>query len=292
MGKKVLIVYAHPEKKSFNSALLNSAVTSLTSQGHQVRVSDLYAEGFNPIIGREDIKDNNADPGEHFDYCEMTGQAWSDGRLSDDIQEELAKLSWADLVIFQFPMQWSSVPAILKGWFDRVLVMRYAFTETNMFDAGNMKGKKVVLSFTTGVPESFYKETGPHGDMNVVLWSIQNNVLRFVGFDVLAPNIIYGPGLPNTNHEARVQHLRDWEERLKKIWDEEPLFFLPLSVYKPVDEMDPVKGVEVDEDKLDDVQVFNSNRSKISRRLSGPTIGQHLGLGFPKDSMIMPTKNE
>jgi hypothetical protein len=87
-----------------------------------------------------------------------------------------------------------------------------------------------------------------------------------------------------------VRHLEKWEQRLRSIWEEEPLFFLPLSVYKPVDAEDPMKGVEVDEEKLSDVEIFNNARSKMSRRLSGPTIGQHMGLGFPKDSMICPNR--
>ena len=79
------------------------------------------------------------DSSDHINYCDATSQAWSEGNLADDIMTELSKLTAADLVIFQFPLQWSSVPAILKGWFDKILVMRYAFTDMEMFDCGKLK---------------------------------------------------------------------------------------------------------------------------------------------------------
>ena len=56
MGKRILIVYAHPEKKSFNAALLECAVRTLEDEGHEVVVSDLYAMGFDPLISRKDVK--------------------------------------------------------------------------------------------------------------------------------------------------------------------------------------------------------------------------------------------
>lgn len=62
MAKNVLIVFAHPEKESFNAALLNSAVNSLRSQGHIVKVSDLYENGFNAILSRNDVKGEKFGP--------------------------------------------------------------------------------------------------------------------------------------------------------------------------------------------------------------------------------------
>uniref|UniRef100_A0A8B9KUD2 NAD(P)H dehydrogenase, quinone 1 n=1 Tax=Astyanax mexicanus TaxID=7994 RepID=A0A8B9KUD2_ASTMX len=96
-----------------------------------------------------------------------------DGRLSDDIKEEHNKLLEADLVIFQFPMYWSSVPGIMKGWIDRVLTQGFAFSLQNMYDNGIFRDKKALLSFTTGGPESMYLPDGIKGDINIMLYPLQ-----------------------------------------------------------------------------------------------------------------------
>ena len=57
--KNVLIVFAHPEKTSFNAALLETARSALEDAGHHVEVSDLYKIKFNPLIGRHDVKGDN-----------------------------------------------------------------------------------------------------------------------------------------------------------------------------------------------------------------------------------------
>lgn len=122
------------------------------------------------------------------------------------------------------------------------------------------------------------------------IWkSLQNCVLRFVGFDVLPPNIFYGVKLPTTTDAMRQEHLVNWEKRLKNIWDEEPLYFVPISAYKLVDPEDPVKGLEIDSEHLRNGMEHNKSEAN-GGQVSGPTIGQHLGLQLPKDSMLKPGK--
>ncbi|WP_246014345.1 NAD(P)H-dependent oxidoreductase [Paenibacillus rhizophilus] len=121
----VLIVYAHPEPESFNGALKDLAVAALTEEGHLVQVSDLYAMKFKAAADRDDfLMPVNPD---FFKYQLEQGHASRTNTFSPDIKEEQEKLLWADFVIFQFPLWWYSVPAILKGWFDRVFASGFVY---------------------------------------------------------------------------------------------------------------------------------------------------------------------
>ncbi|XP_051985274.1 ribosyldihydronicotinamide dehydrogenase [quinone]-like [Xyrauchen texanus] len=133
--KTALIVYADQSPASFNAAARDAAVEALTVQGYKVLVSDLYAMNFKASAIVEDIK-GDLKNSEHFVYNEEMMVAWQDSRLSDDITEEQQKLKQADLVIFQFPLYWFSVPAIMKGWIDRVLIQGSAFSIQRMYDNG------------------------------------------------------------------------------------------------------------------------------------------------------------
>ncbi|XP_075334628.1 NAD(P)H dehydrogenase [quinone] 1-like [Odontesthes bonariensis] len=227
-AKKVLIVYAHQSSGSFNAAAKDAAVKVLTTQGYAVDVSDLYAMNFKATATAEDIKGDVKDA-EHFRYSKETQLAWEDGRLSDDITKEQTKLTEADLIIFQFPMYWFSVPGILKGWIDRVLTSGFAFTQDKRYSLGIFKDKKAMLSFTTGSLESMFSPTGINGDMNVTLWPLQNGILHYCGFQVLAPQIFWAPS--SASPEARTSMLEGWRTRLQGLLEEKPLSFIPLDSF-------------------------------------------------------------
>ncbi len=114
----ILIVYAHPEPRSLNGSLKNFALGHLQSAGHAVQVSDLYAMQWKPVVDSRDSLDGAA--GERFDPSMDSQRAYASDRQSPDIAAEQQKLRWADAVILQFPLWWYSMPAILKGWVDRV----------------------------------------------------------------------------------------------------------------------------------------------------------------------------
>src|SRR4030067_2494529 len=116
---EVLIVYAHHEPKSFNGAMKELAISVLKKQRHEVKVSDLYAMKFKAIADKDDfIKLSNPD---YLQYVLELKNASEKNLFTEDIKEGQDKLRWADFIIFQYPLWWFSVPAILKGWFDRVL---------------------------------------------------------------------------------------------------------------------------------------------------------------------------
>jgi NAD(P)H dehydrogenase (quinone) len=118
----VLIVFAHPEPRSFNGALLGVARQAFAAQGAEVQVSDLHAMGFNPVPS------------------------------ADDIKAEIAKITWCDLMIPQFPLYWFSVPAIRKGWVDQVVVPGFAFGGGAWYERGGLVGKRAMITTTNAIP--------------------------------------------------------------------------------------------------------------------------------------------
>lgn len=115
---KVLLVYAHPEPKSLNGSLKNFTIQHLQNAGHEVQISDLYAMDWKAALDANDSK-NRLDE-TYFDASLDSQHAFKNGLQSDDIALEQSKLLWADTVIFQFPLWWFSMPAIMKGWVERV----------------------------------------------------------------------------------------------------------------------------------------------------------------------------
>ena len=116
---KVLVVTAHPESHSFLCALANTAVTQLRAQGHEVVESDLYRMSWQAPISAQDFSADRANA-TYLDISKEQEHAFAVGLGPDDVLAEQRKVADADLVIFHFPVWWFSMPAILKGWFDRV----------------------------------------------------------------------------------------------------------------------------------------------------------------------------
>src|SRR5262245_22788074 len=97
----VLIVHAHPEPKSFTTAMKDTAVAALTGAGHQVEVSDLYAMAFDPIAKASDFV-NRHDP-EYLVYAIEQRHAHDTRTLPPDVDAELRKVLLADMLILSFP---------------------------------------------------------------------------------------------------------------------------------------------------------------------------------------------
>ena len=117
----VLIVHAHHEPSSFNAALLRTAVAALRKCGHHVEVSDLYAMRFDPVSDRRNFESV-------FDSTRLRQQAEeshasSGGGFDPRLRNEMARFARCDLLIFHFPIWWLGLPAILKGWVDRVFAV-------------------------------------------------------------------------------------------------------------------------------------------------------------------------
>lgn len=210
----VLIVHAHENPKSFCSALGKTAKEVLIGQGHNVILSNLYAKGFNPVGGKHDFtKLSEAD---YYKYASEQMHAHENDHFTPEIWEEMKLLAEADVLIFNFPLWWFGMPAILKGWVDRVLAYGFAYGgEYGFFDTGRFKGKKAFLCVTTGSPADFYTAEGAHGrTLGDILKNIRQGILELVGFEVLPEFGAYG--VSRINEKARVQIISDYQVYLEQ----------------------------------------------------------------------------
>lgn len=202
----VLILYAHPEPTSFCGALKTAAVETILAAGHQVTVSDLYAEKFDPVAGRHDFLEQ-ADEG-RFHYQSEQLQAAKTATFASDIAREQARFAAADLVIAIFPLWWTGVPAILKGWFDRVLAYGFAYVDGARFTTGLFPGKAGMICVTTGGTPERFSETGVYGPIEAVLSPVQKSIFSYMGMATQPPFVAYAA--PRVDDAVRQSYLTDW----------------------------------------------------------------------------------
>lgn len=220
LSMNVLIILAHPEPKSFNGALYQTAIDTLRRQGHEIKTSDLYRMQFNPISDRHNFTTVKDATFLKLGMEEIYATE-HDGFVSA-IKTEQEKLEWCDLVIWQFPLWWFSVPAILKGWTDRVFAAGKIYGAGRIpYVSGKFKGKKAMLSITTGSPDGHYLEDGPYGDINGILKPIHRGIFEYVGFSVLKPQLNYA--VAHITDAERVILLDKWSKRLENIFKEQEI---------------------------------------------------------------------
>ena len=231
----VLVVFAHPELQSFNGALKDTAVQTLAQQGHNVVVSDLYRLGWRTVLDEPDFPAHQ----DHrfLDVSAEQELAFRDGTQSADVVAEQAKVAAADFVLFVFPMWWFSMPAILKGWVDRVFGRGFAYSAGRKYSKGHFVGKRAMLCVTTGTASTLYEPAGIDGDLLHVLWPIHNGILAYTGFSVLPPFAAWMPG--KVSAEQRHGYLMELGGRLSDIDSTEPLFFHPMSDYDDTQRLKP-----------------------------------------------------
>lgn len=194
---KVLLVFAHPEPRSLNGALRDVAIRELEAQGHEVQVSDLYADKWKSEVDRSDFPSLSADT--QFKPSRASKAAFTTDTLTQDVKLEHDKLLWADTLILQFPLWWYTMPAILKGWVDRVYAYGFAYgvgehNDTywgDRFGEGTFKGKRAMLIVTTGGWQEHYSARGVNGPIDDLLFPINHGILYYPGYEVLPPFVAY-----------------------------------------------------------------------------------------------------
>jgi NAD(P)H dehydrogenase (quinone) len=207
---KVLVVHAHPEAKSFASAMKSTAVDVLTAAGHTVEVTDLYALNFNPVANAADF--GVPQNGDYLVYALEQRHGLETGTLSADILNEVEKVRRCDLLLLTFPIYWFSMPAILKGWIDRVFVSGAFYGGRRIYDRGGMVGQKALVCATLGSRQSMVCDGGIHGDLAMMLRPLLQGTLGYVGFDVLDPFFAYH--VPYIQHQERLEILDAWRASL------------------------------------------------------------------------------
>ena len=188
--RNVLLVLANPEPASFCHALCARAREALEAQGHHVDVSDLWDMGFNPVAGRHDFT-SVADP-TRFHYQSEQAKAAREGAFCDEIAREQKKVREADILVLVFPLWWGSPPAILKGWFERVLAYGFAYVDGLRFDSGLFKGRHATFAVTTGGTPARFSSDGVYGPMADILMPLRRLGLEYMGYEVTEPFVAYG----------------------------------------------------------------------------------------------------
>ncbi|MBH3410698.1 NAD(P)H-dependent oxidoreductase [Pseudomonas putida] len=224
---KVLIVHAHPEPQSFTAALRDQAAATFRAQGHEVQVSDLYAMGWNPVASADDF--SQRENPDYLVYALEQRLGVKSGSIAPDIQQELDKRLWADLLVLNFPIFWFSAPAMLKGWIDRVLVSGVCYGGKRFYDQGGLAGKRALVTVTLGGREHMFGEGAIHGPLQDMLRPILRGTLAYVGFEVLEPFVAWH--VPYISDEARQTFLHRYEQRLQHLSDDLPLSFPRLDQF-------------------------------------------------------------
>ncbi len=117
---RCLVVHAHPDPDSFNTALLRRVELGLRSAGHEVDTIDLHQSSFDPCVSED----------EHRHYLTLVDDG-PDGHLDPVVADHMARVGRAEMLVFVYPTWWSGLPAMMKGWLERVLLPGFAFTLTD-----------------------------------------------------------------------------------------------------------------------------------------------------------------
>ncbi len=186
-----LIVYAHPNPRSFNKALLDTAQETLEEAGHEVRVKDLYAMDFAPVLSAADF------------------EALERGEVPTDIAREQQDLLWSQALIFFYPVWWYGRPAILKGWVDRVLQHGFAFRAGPDGVEGLLGGRKALIVITAGGSRAEHEATDA---VDLIHRPMSDGTLRFCGIEDV--DVLTFWEVPSATDEQRAAMQADLRTRL------------------------------------------------------------------------------
>ncbi|RJE90407.1 flavodoxin family protein [Paenibacillus sp. 1011MAR3C5] len=182
---KHLIIYAHPRKESFNHAILETSVRGLRQKGHEVVVRDLYAMKFQPVISSSEIL----------------------GGVGEDIEQEQEYLKWAEVITFIYPIWWTGLPAIVKGYIERVFSYGFAYRYVNGEQKGMLKGKKAVVINTLGKSHAEYVASGMD---RALLLTSDKGIFEYCGMEV--QQHVFFESVPSSDEATRTAWLQQIEE--------------------------------------------------------------------------------
>lgn len=160
---KHLVIYAHPNDNSLNGHFRKTVTQTLLQNGHEVMLRDLNAAAFNPVLSLED----------------MQGQR--KGIVSADVQAEQEHITWAECITFIYPIWWTGMPALMKGYIDRVFSYGFAYRYDQGVQQGLLRGKQTIIINTHGKSHSEYEALGM--DRALALTSDQG-IFQYSGLEI------------------------------------------------------------------------------------------------------------
>mmetsp|Transcript_68710 Transcript_68710/g.80091 ORF Transcript_68710/g.80091 Transcript_68710/m.80091 type:complete len:225 (+) Transcript_68710:43-717(+) len=220
-SKKFLVVYAHPEAKSFCGGMKDTIVNTLKAKGYHVKESDLYKLKYDPVLDKPTFKElSNPD---YFNAVMEFKNASAKRLLNDQVTAETEKVVWADYIILVFPFWWGSCPAMMKGWLEKTLICGVGWDFGKIFDKALLRGKKAWVVTSTSVAEKDYRPEGTAG-MSVEdrLHHITWGTLKFCGLEVLPTFVAYSVVM--SEEQYRKDILADLEKKVKEIEHTKPIY--------------------------------------------------------------------
>ncbi|RKO71173.1 flavodoxin family protein [Sphingobacterium puteale] len=139
---KHLIIYAHPIDSSLNNHFKQIVKETLLQNGQEVIVRDLYQLNFNPVLSLDDVNGQRR------------------GIVDQDVKREQDYIIWADSITFIYPIWWTGMPAIMKGYIDRVFSYGFAYRYDAGVQKGLLTGKSAYIINSQGKSMMEYQETG------------------------------------------------------------------------------------------------------------------------------------
>lgn len=236
--KRAHVVLAHPEAQSFNGLLARTTQSTLESRGWEVSESDLYRLGFDPCEGPSHYGDR-AETSRFHAQTEQRSAA-DGGTTPADVAREMNHLRSSELLVVHFPLWWFGMPAMLKGWIDRVFVYGAMYRSQVRYDRGVCAGKRMLACVTTGASEDSCAFDGREGDTRMHLWPALFP-FRYLGYDVFVPEIFHGVGgvafVEGHDDETPAvdRYAKRWAEQLRS------LDHRPTVAYNRDDEFDDRK---------------------------------------------------
>lgn len=247
----ILWVSAHPSPRSLNAALRRAGIERLRGRGETVVESDLYAMGWNPVLDAEGF----TSAAESFHPTEDVRAAYLADRLPADIAGEQRKLRDADAVVLQFPLWWYGMPAILKGWFDRVFHSGFAFgidPESGRrlrFEQGPFRDKRALVVTTLGDRPRAIGPRGKSGEFGQLMFGLLHGTLAYTGMQVLPPVPI--PSADRMDAAGLAAVTAELGRRLDGLLTDAPIAYRPQFTGDYTDEWELVDAVRPGECGLD-----------------------------------------
>jgi NAD(P)H dehydrogenase (quinone) len=179
-----LLVYAHPNPDSFNHAIVRTIVEEFRKSDKDITLRDLYALDFSPALSADDLR------------------AVRQGSVNSDVKAEQDLIRAADILIVVYPLWWSGMPAMLKGYIDRVFSYGFAYEITETGGVGLLTGKKVFLVTTMGASREDYEQAGMFRSLEQV---VDSGIFRFSGMEVI--DHLYYASVPYVTDDDRKRML-------------------------------------------------------------------------------------
>lgn len=193
---KNLVIYAHPNPASLNHFFKQTIVESLKNSGEEIVVRDLNEINFNPVLSLND----------------MRGQRM--GQVSEEVKTEQDFISWADQIIFVYPIWWTGMPAIMKGYIDRVFSYGFAYRYDQGVQKGLLTGKKTVIVNSHGKSNAEYQAMGM--DKALALTS-DTGIFTYCGLEIIKHFYF------DKADRASAENISEWENQIKMLFEEKTI---------------------------------------------------------------------